>query len=182
MPELKLEIKSRDVEYALSLIINRVRNPAGLMHNIATDLASRTDKAFRAKASPDGKAWAPLSMVTLHMRGLRAAKGRQTGRNGKVLAAYKRGSSDTEQLFVTGGLLRSVRAESSSTQAIVTAGPHPSGVAIHQFGGKAGRGRKVTIPARPFMPLTLRGNELELMPVAEKSVLFTIRRYVEKGL
>ncbi|MEW5745263.1 MAG: phage virion morphogenesis protein [Nitrospirota bacterium] len=26
--------------------------------------------------------------------------------------------------------------------------------AIHQFGGKAGRGRKVTIPARPFLKLT----------------------------
>lgn len=27
----------------------------------------------------------------------------------------------------------------------------PHGAAIHQFGGQAGRGRKVTIPARPFL-------------------------------
>lgn len=31
---------------------------------------------------------------------------------------------------------------------------------IHQFGGKAGRGRKVRIPARPFLPLKKSGVSL----------------------
>ncbi|NBI12592.1 phage virion morphogenesis protein [[Haemophilus] felis] len=30
---------------------------------------------------------------------------------------------------------------------------------VHQFGGKAGRGRKVTIPARPFLQLTAEDEE-----------------------
>jgi len=39
--------------------------------------------------------------------------------------------------------------------------------AIHQFGGKAGRGRKVTIPARPFLKLTDEDLEKILQTVEE---------------
>lgn len=51
-----------------------------------------------------------------------------------------------------GTLAAANQADSSSTSAEVTNateyGP------IHHFGGKAGRGKKVTIPERPFMVLT----------------------------
>lgn len=44
------------------------------------------------------------------------------------------------------------QANSSSTSAEVTNATEYA--AIQHFGGKAGRGKKVTIPARPFMELT----------------------------
>jgi phage virion morphogenesis protein len=37
---------------------------------------------------------------------------------------------------------------------MATVGTNEPYAAIHQFGGKAGRGRKVDIPARPFLALT----------------------------
>lgn len=42
--------------------------------------------------------------------------------------------------------------KSDNSEAIV--GSNKVYAAIHQFGGKAGRGRKVEIPARPFLALT----------------------------
>ncbi len=48
--------------------------------------------------------------------------------------------------------------------------------AIHQFGGKAGRGKKVTIPARPFLPFTAGG---ELAPQARAVVIERIREYLD---
>ena len=49
---------------------------------------------------------------------------------------------------------------------------------IHQFGGEAGRGRKVEIPARPYLPLTTDGN---LQPEAREEVLDTILRHLKRA-
>ena len=52
----------------------------------------------------------------------------------------------------SGDLSSGIIAESNNDQAIV--GSNKVYAAIHQFGGMAGRGRKVKIPARPFLQLT----------------------------
>lgn len=62
----------------------------------------------------------------------------KSGRQGKILQD-------------TGQLAAGIDASSGSDYAELTAGKVYA--AIHQFGGQAGRGRKTTIPARPFMPI-----------------------------
>ncbi len=52
----------------------------------------------------------------------------------------------------TENLMASITSEYNNNEAIV--GTNEPYAAIHQFGGKAGRGRKVAIPARPFLILT----------------------------
>ena len=56
--------------------------------------------------------------------------------------------------------LRSIiyRAASDSV-TIGTTPPSKDYAAIHQFGGKAGRGRKVTIPARPYLGINAEDRE-----------------------
>ena len=46
--------------------------------------------------------------------------------------------------------------------------------AIQQFGGQAGRNRKVTIPARPYMPIT---DDKELTSVAKDSIMQIAEQY-----
>lgn len=55
------------------------------------------------------------------------------------------------------GLKASISTEHDATSA--TVGTNKVYAAIHQFGGQAGRGRKISIPARPF--LWLGPEELE---------------------
>ena len=55
-------------------------------------------------------------------------------------------------LVDTENLMASITSEYNNNEAIV--GTNEPYAAIHQFGGKAGRGRKVAIPARPFLILT----------------------------
>lgn len=55
-------------------------------------------------------------------------------------------------LVDTENLMASITSEYNNNEAIV--GTDEPYAAIHQFGGKAGRGRKVEIPARPFLALT----------------------------
>ncbi len=55
-------------------------------------------------------------------------------------------------LVDTENLMGSITSDHSNDMA--TVGTNEPYAAIHQFGGKAGRGRKVDIPARPFLALT----------------------------
>ena len=51
----------------------------------------------------------------------------------------------------------------------------PKYAAIQQFGGKAGRGHKVTIPARPFLPIRQDGT---LYPTEQAAILATLNDYL----
>lgn len=177
-----ITIKSRDVEQYINEIQQRLKNPGEVMKGVGLELAEITHEAFDEKRSPDGTPWKPLSMVTLHMRGLRKSKGRQFTKGGRLLKSYLNGSSDDRQLYQSGSLLRTVRSESNSHQAVLMVGPHISQVGIHQFGGMAGRNRKVRIPARPFMPIEGEGNSMELMPKAANRILEMIRDYLRRDL
>lgn len=75
---------------------------------------------------------------------------------------YREGSP----LVDTENLMSSITSEYDNDQAIV--GTNEPYAAIHQFGGKAGRGRKVDIPARPFLVLT---------PKEEEDILEDIQDY-----
>lgn len=55
-------------------------------------------------------------------------------------------------LVDTANLMNSITSYYDNDSAEV--GSNEPYAAIHQFGGKAGRGRKVDIPARPFLVLT----------------------------
>lgn len=63
-------------------------------------------------------------------------------------------------LVDTENLMGSITPAYTNDEAIV--GTNEPYAAIHQFGGKAGRGRKTTIPARPFLKLTPE-DELDIM-------------------
>ena len=54
-----------------------------------------------------------------------------------------------QTLADTGRLRNSIKSKAFTNRAEV--GTNVIYAAIHQFGGKAGRGKKVTIPARPFL-------------------------------
>lgn len=71
----------------------------------------------------------------------------------------------------SGDLRSRISASSDNNSAIV--GSNMIYAAIHQFGGKAGRGRKVKIEARPFLVLT---------PQDEADILQDIQDYFQRVL
>lgn len=68
-------------------------------------------------------------------------------------------------LVDTENLMGSITSDYDNDSAFV--GTNEPYAAIHQFGGKAGRGRKVTIPARPFLTLTPQDKEDILQDVQD---------------
>lgn len=78
---------------------------------------------------------------------------------------YRQGSP----LIDTENLMNSITSEYTNDEAIV--GTNEPYAAIHQFGGKAGRGRRVDIPARPFLQLT---------PQDEADILDDVQDYFQR--
>ncbi|WP_066568058.1 phage virion morphogenesis protein [Snodgrassella sp. CFCC 13594] len=68
----------------------------------------------------------------------------------------------------TGRLRGSISEYSDNGSAVV--GTNSIYAAIHNFGGQAGRGRSVTIPARPFMMIT---------PQDEADILDDVQKYFQ---
>lgn len=154
MFEIKVDDKA--VRAALARLELATGNLAPVMRAIAAELLSQTEANFDREGRPK---WPSLSASTLKK-------------------AAKTGRSPAKMLQVSGGgLAASVTPGHDASHARI--GVNKTYAAIHQFGGQAGRGRKVTIPARPYLPMTAAG---ELQPEAVDPVLDLVRKYLLKAV
>lgn len=164
-------------------LTQRLRHSTRLMHAVGAELDSMAQDAFSQQRSADGQPWQALSPATIHQRGLAANGGSMFTRSGlRVAARYRRGvaaaSAASGILNHTSALMRTVRWQASASQVQMQAGPHPSGAAIHQFGGQAGRGHSVTIVPRPWWPIELHGSEAAFTSSGQKRVLAVLRSHL----
>lgn len=159
MSELRLQVKD-EVTAELAAIQRHLQNPQPLMRGISVELLSLTETAFEKEG--DCQKWPKLALSTIRQR---EKKGHWPGKMLQVSA---------------GGLAASVQPFSSGKEAgLSVSKPY---AAIHQFGGQAGLGRKVTIPARPYLPMRMKGSDLELTPKASESILGLMRDLVDGKL
>lgn len=155
---MKIEIQDQQVKAALQALAERVSNMAPTLKAIGEQLAERAADRFGTGVGPDGRRWLANARATIEnfiaaRRGF-GAKG--INKKGRDLAISKK------PLVATGELAHSIRFQMIGNHAVEIgtnrfADRITNGAAIHQFGGQAGRGHKVTIPARPFLPITAAG-------------------------
>lgn len=94
-----------------------------LMEAIGQAMKGQTIRRFKQGVDPDGQAWAPSSRA----------------------GGMKKGKT----LVDTGRLRDSISFSATPTEVHV--GSNVVYAHIHQLAGDAGRGRKVTLPARPYL-------------------------------
>jgi phage virion morphogenesis protein len=91
--------------------------------------------------------WKPLAEATL--LGGAGFRGLRTTQRGSATKGYERHLRG-KQILVTRGMLKnSIKKEATAQHAVV--GSNLKYAALHNFGGQAGRGLKVFVPARPFI-------------------------------
>jgi phage virion morphogenesis protein len=121
--------------------------PEAVKRAVAEGVHARTQRRFEESRGPDGRPWPPLSPATLL-----GEVGRDRARSGGLSARAQRRVALRKPLIRTGRLKASIGWKVAGNAIAV--GTNLVYAAIHQFGGRAGRGRKVRIPARPFLGLT----------------------------
>ena len=128
---IEIKIDNKDVERKLLELAQKGENLRPLMKNIAGIFASATEENFKNEGRPDK--WTELSEATKKQRT------KQKKWPGQILQ-------------VSGQLASSISTQYDDESAVI--GSNLDYAAIHQLGGQAGKNKKVTIPARPYLKLT----------------------------
>ena len=140
---IEIKIDNQKVEKALLEIAQKTSNLRPLMKNIAGIMADSTEENFKEEGRPK---WKDLSEKTKTVR-------RKTGHYpGQILQ-------------VSGQLAMSITTQYDNESAVI--GSNKVYAAIHQLGGPAGKNKKTTIPARPYLRLT-ENNYHDILEVIEK--------------
>lgn len=141
MPTITIEVDSERVQSLLKQLANdcSAEGIADTMKEIGEDLLYSTRQRFIAGTAPDGSRWQPLSPVTI---ALRVKRGR---RGSKPLIDTSTMQNNVSYSVTGDGLTIGVNRQFGQN----------ANAAVHQFGtNRAGRGRKVVIPSRPFLGLS----------------------------
>ena len=129
MAGARVTMDTRVLKNLVGDMLQKVQERQNLMENIGETIVSSVLQRFEEGKGPDGAAW--------EVSGRAWSDGlKKDGKFGQTLVD-------------TGRLKGSMVYEASPDMVVV--GSNVEYSAIHQFGGMAGRGRKVKIPARPFL-------------------------------
>lgn len=174
-----LTVEDNGVQAALKALSDRVNNMKPVLQAIGDDIVERAKHRFDTSIGPDGQAWKPNSAATLAMVAGRIGKhSSHQLKNGELNAKGQRMLANKKPLIGESGLLRQQIARMADATS-VTVFDTQKYAAIQQFGGKAGRGHKVTIPARPFLPVRVDGS---LYPEEQKAILATLNEWLADAI
>lgn len=125
-----------------------------LLQDIGEAMVSSTIQRFQEGKGPDGKAWEPSARAWQQGLGhsARKATAKRKGRRAKADSG-RFGKTLVDKGQLQGSLSAAVTADA------VFWGSNLEYARIHQKGGKAGRGHKTTIPARPYIGVNDEDNE-----------------------
>ena len=172
-----IDVADSGVQSALSALAEKLDNLGPCLKEIGEDIGERATQRFATSTGPDGQPWKANAAATINAY---VASKNGFGKKGltKKGLALQVGK---KPLIATRGLSRSIRYQIINGGQGVEIGTNrfadkiPGGAAIHQFGGQAGRGNKVTIPARPFLPIKQNG---DMYALDQAMVLATINAYL----
>jgi phage virion morphogenesis protein len=128
---IEIRIDNKAVDDALLKVASKCEDLKPLMKNIAGIMADAVEENFEQEGRPNK--WQELAESTVQNR-------KKTKHwPGRILQ-------------VEGQLATSITTKYDNESAVI--GSNLEYAAIHQLGGQAGKGNKVTIPARPYLKLT----------------------------
>ena len=165
-----IEVKDTGVNDALKALVARLGNLQPVMQAIGEDIMERTKQRFVSSTGPDGQRWKPNARATIE-----AYIGSQRGFGRRGINQKGRDLATSKAPLIGHSRSLSTQFHVSADANSVTVGNSMIYAAIQQFGGQAGRGKKVTIPARPFLPIRENGY---LYADEQNKILATLNGYL----
>ncbi len=150
MVKIVITVDDSGLKRAIAELRGRLADMSPVMKAVSAVMHDTVEENFEEEGRPK---WTPLARATVKQR-------------------EKLGYGPEHPILQrSGDLARSCVPGHTATSAFVSTNwPY---AAIHQFGGMAGRGRKVRIPARPFLTLA----DGDIPPIIK-----IIGRYLTEGL
>jgi len=130
---ITLTLDDAAAQAAFADLAKRCTDMTPLMRRIAGHLQSVADDSFEFERAPDGTPWADLSPITKALR-------------------ERRGAWPGKKLQVSGALALSFATDYGPAFAEI--GSNAPYARLQHKGGMAGRGRKVSVPARPIIGIS----------------------------
>ncbi|MCQ9325626.1 phage virion morphogenesis protein [Neisseria dentiae] len=146
---LEISLDDKQLQHGLSQLLKNATNTRPMMRAIATEMVSLTEDNFESE-SWGGKKW---------------------------LRSRRADADSGKTLQLSGQLAASISTQTGNDFARI--GSNKKYAAVHHLGGQAGRGKKVTIPARPYLPISGAG---QLQPGAERALLDIALKSLSKGI
>ena len=157
MTSITIDIVDNAVNAQLQALSRKLGNVEPALTVAAEGLLERTKRRFETSTAPDGTTWKENAPATLGI--LERSLGKSYKRkNGGLNKRGRAKLGNKKPLVQSGDLKRQITAKASGNSIVMQATMIHA--AIQHFGGQAGRGRKVKIPSRPFMPLDPTTNDL----------------------
>ena len=176
MSTFSIQVNSRQPFEAMQQLEAGVRDSQSFLAALGQDITERAKRRFDTSTGPDGAAWRPNAEATLGILESRLGEGFRK-KNGALNKKGVTRIAAKKPLIELGDLRRQIVPMVAGDTLTVAATQLYAG--IQQFGGKAGRGLKVTIPARPFMPLRPDGS---LYPAEEAEIMTALNDYIDSLL
>lgn len=142
---IKITLNDTQAVAKLRIIAQQLQHPRKLYGVLGETLKKIHAERFKQEIAPDGSKWQSLSPQTL-------ARKKKKGKSTKILRQD--------------GYLSDKTAYNYNDQN-VEFGSDAKYARLHQFGGKAGRGGKVTIPARPWLGISEQDEQKLLRKATE---------------
>ena len=134
---IKITLNDTQVGTKLHSIANQLQHPRKLYGVLGETLKKIHAERFKQEIAPDGSEWQSLSPKTL-------ARKKKKGKSTKILRQVGYLSDKTSYNY---------------NDQNVEFGSDAKYARLHQFGGKAGRGGKVTIPKRPWLGVSVHDEQ-----------------------
>lgn len=135
---IKIDVNDKQVQTKLSAIARQLKQPRKLYGVLGETVKKLHKERFKQELSPEGKKWKALSPATVELK-------------------RKRGKS--QRILRQDGYLSDKTAYNYDDKRLEF-GSDAKYARLHQFGGQVGRGRKVNIPARPWLGISSNDKNL----------------------
>jgi phage gpG-like protein len=179
--QISIILQDQDVQAALSRLQQKVGNLKSAMDEIGQRYERSVLENWSGQKSPDGTPWLPNKVLSNYLAYTGTGKGQKRKeaytKGGGIRAGFARFLAGKKILVLGGHLRGSVHYQATNDSMTIGSSGSIRYAAIHQFGGLAGRGRKIKIPARPWLALN-KGTTLELAPKDKSMVLEVIERHL----
>jgi len=181
MTAFTIKVHDEEIQAKLKELGHRSLNMSAVLQTIGEGMVERTKRRFETSTGPDGVKWKPNSDATLSMlSNLISGSKSKRKKDGSLNAAGKRQLANKKPLISSGLLAQQIFPHvANNVLTVATTSVTAKYSAIQQFGGKAGRGHKVTIPARPYLPIHQDGT---LYPEEQAEIVSAINAYLMEGM